>query len=165
MRTIDIDDDIYNYILRQTEVIGEPASSILRRLLNKPSLSRTQKAGNGKVDQNQELSEFVQSSSLLGCRTATKRFLQILSFAFRQKPESFKKVLSFPTGRSRVYFAQTREEIERSGKSTHPKKIPGAPFWALTNTDTLQKREILSTTLKALDYDARVVSEAAATIA
>ncbi len=29
MRTIEIDDDIYNYILRQTEVIGESASSIL----------------------------------------------------------------------------------------------------------------------------------------
>ncbi len=119
-------------------------------------------AGNGscKVDQNQELSEFLQSSRLLGSRTATKRFLQILGFVFGQKPESFEKILAFPTGRTRIYFARTREEIERSGKSTHPKRIPGAPFWALTNTDTPQKRDILSTTLKALDYDTKVVNDA-----
>src|SRR5262249_12447721 len=138
VHTIEIEEDVYNYILRQTAVIGEPASSILRRLLGISPPGKTQVAenGNAKADQNQELSEFLRSSRLLGSRTATKRFLQILGFAFKQKPELFEQVLSFPTGRTRIYFARTKDEIEGSGKSTHPKRIPGAPFWVLTNTDT-----------------------------
>jgi negative regulator of replication initiation len=42
----------------------------------------------------------------------------------------------------------------------HPKRIPGSPFWALTNTDTPQKRDILSTALKTLGYDPTSVNEA-----
>ncbi|MCO6524883.1 MAG: hypothetical protein J6562_07660 [Candidatus Schmidhempelia sp.] len=34
MKNIEIDDEIYYYIARQTQHIGESASSILRRLLN-----------------------------------------------------------------------------------------------------------------------------------
>src|SRR5207253_1262348 len=108
---------------RQTEVIGESASSILRRLLGISSANRRQVADNGKPDQDQELSEFLQTPRLLGCRTATMRFLHILGFAYKQKPESFEKVLSFPSGRTRIYFAPSKEEIVRSGKSTHPKQI------------------------------------------
>src|SRR6516165_5019961 len=34
MRTIEIDDEIYDYLRQNTQEIGESASSILRRLLN-----------------------------------------------------------------------------------------------------------------------------------
>jgi negative modulator of initiation of replication len=166
MRTIEVEEDVYKHILQNTEEIGEPASSILRRLLGLPSASRSLATPNGTVkgDPNRELSDFVQSLRFLAARTATNRFLQILGFAFKQEPDSFEKILAFPTGRTRVYFARSKEEIERSGKSTHPKRIPGAPFWALTNTDTPQKRDILSTTLKTLGYDPSVVNEAVQTI-
>src|SRR5262249_43828919 len=140
--------------------------SILRRLLGMslPDRASASRNGDAKGDQNQELSEFLQSTRLLGSRTATKRYLQILGFAYKHQQESFDRILSFSAGRSRIYFARSKEEIERSGRSTHPRRIPGSPFWALTNTDTPQKRDLLSTALKTLGYAPTVVREAVETI-
>jgi negative modulator of initiation of replication len=162
MKTIEVEEDVYRFVLRQTESIGESASSILRRLLKIPTPDGSSVSGNGTAepDLNRELAAFLQSSRLRGARTATKRFLQILGFACKQVPESFEKILMLPGGRTRVYFARSKEEIERSGRSTHPKRIPDTPYWALTNTDTPQKRDILNTTLRTLGYDSAVVSAA-----
>jgi negative modulator of initiation of replication len=86
--------------------------------------------------------------------------LGILSFAYKQKSEAFERVLSLPGGRSRKLFGRSQQEVENSGTSTHPKQIPGTPYWVLTNSDTLHKRDTLMAVLRALDYGSEVVSEA-----
>ena len=39
MKTIEVDEELYRYIARQTQHIGESASEILRRLLGLPPFS------------------------------------------------------------------------------------------------------------------------------
>ena len=63
-----------------------------------------------------------------------------------------------------MYFARSREEIEKSGNSTQPRSIPGTPFWAMTNSPTPQKREMLKDALRLLGYSQAAISSAAATI-
>jgi negative modulator of initiation of replication len=77
--------------------------------------------------------------------------LSILGFAYKERPQAFEKVLEIG-GRRRRYFGRSQQEIISSGRSTHPKKIPGAPFWVMTNADTRQKCDMLRQTLRVLGY-------------
>lgn len=171
MRAIEVDDDIYNYLLQYTETIGESASSILRRRLigftSAPNTGVTTSNGQAVTapDLEQEFLAFLRSPVFLQSRVKTKRFLRILSFAYRQKPESFERLLSIPPRRHRVIFARSREEIEASGKSTDPQPIPDSPYWVSTNSDTPQKREELRTALLTLGYSRSIIEEALGTIA
>ena len=81
------------------------------------------------------LREFLKTIIL---KRPTDQFLKILGFVYNQDPAKFEKVLAVK-GRRRRYFGHSREEIEKSGKSTHPRSIPGSGYWAMTNADTLQK--------------------------
>jgi negative modulator of initiation of replication len=58
-----------------------------------------------------------------------------------------------------VYFAQSREEIVRAGKSLHPRAIPGTDYWAMTNADTAQKQDIAGEAMKVLGYPREVIQE------
>jgi negative modulator of initiation of replication len=116
----------------------------------KDSVSDNTRAATGTGESENALLHFV-SDPALRCRNTTERYLAILGFAFREKPAKFAKVLEV-SGRSRKYFASSREEIEISGASTHPHPIPGSPFWAMTNADTTQKKEMLSKALQVLEY-------------
>lgn len=162
MHTIELDNETYQF-LRQNIEIGE---QVLRRLLHippydgrSPSPPAEGKAPNESRDSL--LSQFLSSQELEASRDATDRYLQILSFAHHQRGDAFEKVLSIPSGRKRVYFARTREEIERSGTSTHPRQIPGSGFWVLTNLDSSDKRKFLSKALRLVGYGSSVAKEAA----
>lgn len=111
------------------------------------------------------LRQFVTDPALL-CRNTTERYLAILGFANREKQEKFAKVLGV-SGRRRKYFAASREEIEKSGTSTHPHPIPGSDnkYWAMTNADTIQKREMLSKALQVLEYSPAEIEAASKAIA
>lgn len=97
------------------------------------------------------LSAFLGSSKFRLARNATDRFLAILAFVHAQDPSAFEKVVGVG-GSKRRYFGTTREEIARSGKSTHPQRIPDSEYWAMTNADTYQKRTILRQVLRLLSY-------------
>jgi negative regulator of replication initiation len=122
---------------------------------------------NAPVEKNgaSALLHFITDPALL-CRNTTERYLAILGFAYREKQEKFAKVLDV-RGRSRKYFAGSREEIEKYGTSTHPHPIPGSEkkYWAMTNADTIQKREMLSNALKVLAYSPAEIEAASKTIA
>jgi negative regulator of replication initiation len=109
------------------------------------------------------LRHFVTDPAIL-CRNRTERYLAILGFAYKDKQEKFPKVLEV-SGRSRKYFAASREEIASSGTSTHPHPIPGSRYWAMTNADTIQKREMLSKALQVLEYSPEEIDAAITAIA
>src|SRR5207249_1346770 len=96
-----------DYILKHTQFIGEPASPIMRRLLG---ISATSK--NGKNGHDRELLEFVQSPGYLAHGTATKRYLQVLAFAAKQKPGAAERLLSWPRRSTRLFFAKNKSDIE-----------------------------------------------------
>lgn len=175
MKVIEIETDVYDFLLKNTQEIGESASSILRRLLQIPRAEASVPlAGEGAVgktcrqsgvvDIDRRLAQCLQSPRLLGSRTITERFLQVLSFAHELHRDDFHKLLSLPGGRTRVYFACTESDIEKSGKSTHPRKIPGSNYFVMTNADTRQKQDILATALRTLGFGREVIEKAEAAI-
>jgi negative modulator of initiation of replication len=148
MRRVGLDDDVYQYLMANGLHVGESASSILRRVLNLP-VPRPPRALTPEADH--ELSEALEDPKFTTLKTSVDRLLYILGVVYDQKRSRFGKVLSV-RGRNRLYYAKTRQEIERSGNSTQPKRIPGSPYWVMTNSPTGQKKTMLSDTLTVLGY-------------
>ena len=173
-RTVEIDDDIYEFLRQNVRAFRETESTVLRRLLNlpnakpptllpppgaRPSLGASP-AGQPPppVDHPSPLMRFVADLSFRD-RNATDKFLGILGFAYKEDPARFEKVIEI-WGRSRKYFGRSREEIEKSGTSTHPRPIPGSEYWVMTNADTRQKCDMLKRALKVLGYSAEDIQAA-----
>ena len=155
MRTIEIDEDIYVYLLSKTAQIGESASSILRRELK----LNGQEPEKGPLSAaSHELGPFLHSPTMR-FGNATDKFLAVLAEVHQYSPKDFEKVLSIQ-GRGRVYFARSKAEITRSGRSTQPRQIPGTSFWVMTNSPTPQKRAMLRKALELLGYSQLACVEA-----
>lgn len=162
MKTIELEDDVYHYIAAQTKEIGEPATSILRRLLGVPTdvqLAPPAKA----LPQPHELASLLSQPMFSGSTTAVARMLRIFKEAHAQKKSEFVKVLQIQ-GRNRAYFARSEDEILKSGKSTQPREIEGTGFWVMTNSPTQQKQQMVSEVLGVLDYSQAAIKAAVAVI-
>jgi negative modulator of initiation of replication len=157
MRTIEIDDDLYIHIASQTIEIGESANSILRRILGLPH------RGQDTSDtQPHELAQVLDHPGLR-FKTTVDQFLFILGEAYKLKPNTFDQILTIQ-GRERIYFARSREEIERSGNSTQPKQIPGTDYWVMTNSPNRQKKSMLREALLAIGMSKQAAEAAARTL-
>lgn len=164
MRTIPIEEDVYQYLVRNTQELGESASDILRRLLEIPGSSAPlggegQKAALGV----HEFSQAMSDPRFLRHNAAVDRFLYFLGVAYSQKRGDFEKVLAIQ-GRERKYFASSAAEIENSGQSTQPRSIPGTPYWVMTNSPTPQKRQMLKEALGLLGYSEAAINAAVGAI-
>ena len=172
MKTIEIEDDIYEHLLRCTVHIGESASEILRRLLGlsepsrkysfKPILKMERARHDIAVDYSfakTELSDCLNSPEFLAQSSVVRKFLYILSYVHRRNPEKFSKVLAIE-GRHRKYFGRSIEELDQSGIKVMPQRIPDSPYWVATNNDTPKKRRMLADALKVLGYDNNAIDQA-----
>lgn len=146
MPSIDVDQDIYDYLLHHIAAFGETPSHVLRRELG---LTKPDAGELAKASAPHELSSLLASSQFLRW-SATDRYLAILAELHRQHPDLFEAVLSIK-GRQRVYFAKSQAEVYNSGESVEPKQIPGSPYWAMTNASTGKKIGILHDVLVRLD--------------
>lgn len=144
-KMIEVDDDIYALLCANIETFGESESTVLRRLLNLPRGGRD-KPGVGRKP---ELEPFWESADFGACSTTTERYLCLLGFLYSQYEKDFDRVLKI-AGRERRYFGRSESEIEESGMSTHPRQIPGTKLWAMTNSDTAQKKQIMGRVLEVL---------------
>jgi negative modulator of initiation of replication len=171
MKTIEIDDDLYQFIAGQTQRIGESASDILRRLLpgapvkaatarpavlaeaasiqpaaaTLPEPSSKAKAGN--------IFDLVTPQDLQTEQNIVGRFLYLLSVLARVHKKDFVKVLEIK-GRNRLYFGTSAEALNEAGSSTNPKQIPNTNFWVITNSNTTRKKMMLTETAIKLGYSA-----------
>jgi negative modulator of initiation of replication len=171
MRRIEIDDDIYEILLQNTQEIGESASSILRRLLKtsaptqpksprvpdenlvEPRQPDDQKpAPPPRAPKDLRLQPIINRLDLSLHRTAVDRFLAILGALHQVHKATFHRVSSLG-GRNRTYFAPSEKEIEATGSSTQPKQIPNTDFWVVTNNDTSKKQRIIQEVMETLDYE------------
>lgn len=162
MRTIEIEDDVYKYLLQNTTRIGESASQILIRLLHIPGHQSRRSVHVG--GSNTELSECLDAPGFKAQSDVTGKFLYILSYLHKKDPEQFKKVLAI-SGRRRKYFALSSQELEESGSNVHPKQIPDSDFWVITNADTPKKRRMIEDVLKLLGYSDDAVKQATRALA
>jgi negative modulator of initiation of replication len=158
MKSIAVDDDLYEYIAKQTKEIGESASSILRRLLNVPLTPSVQ-----KVPDQYELAPLLEQAMFKTSTTAVARMLRIFKEAHEKREQDFHKVLNIQ-GRNRAYFAKNKEDILKSGKSTQPREIYGTGYWVMTNSPTPQKRQMVREVLEVLKYDSASIEAATAII-
>jgi len=151
MKTIEVEDAVYDFLLKNTIRFGESASHVLRRLLNLSPMP-------SPVGPS-EISGYINSSSFRAKRKAIDKFIGILSQVYEQDPENFKKVLVLK-GKKRKYFALSDKELEDSGKNVQPRQIPGSNYWVITNNDTPKKRQMLKDALSGLGYSKQAINEA-----
>ena len=168
MKTIEVDEELYRYIARQTQHIGESASEILRRLLNMTPLNgdqtylsaypETEESPVAGFVQTVELSELLNSSELAAKESAIDRFMLILSSLYQANPDAFTNATEIK-GRKRIYFARTEEELRATGNTTKPKPVPGTPYWVISNTNTGRKRNIVGLLMTAMGYSAEFIEQ------
>lgn len=169
MKNIEIDDDIYRFLLKHTEEIGENASSILRRLLKIPEpgmplpvntghhaetiivpLQEEKPAPPLQVERD-PVTEFLQSSHFQTCNNATDRYLAVLAMVFQEHRDEFDRIRKI-SGTQRIYFSKSETEIANAGNATQPHRIPGTPWFALTNNDTPNKLRLIDEVMRLFRY-------------
>jgi negative modulator of initiation of replication len=155
MKTIELDDDLYQFIASKTERIGESASDILRRLvgLDQKTVTGSSSSAPLELTHNSTASLFHIDSEELGRQKgAVGRFIYVLSELHNYSPERFADVLSI-TGRNRIYFATSKADLLAAGSSTVPRAIPNSPYWVVTNTNTGKKRAMLKRVAAIMGLD------------
>lgn len=174
MKNIEVDEELYQYIVTNTQEIGESASSILRRLLNfddsNAVLSSVTETSTETIKIRDTLSEtktvslpkpkpsislilnVINREELAIQRGAVGRFLIILAALHRVHSTQFTKVCEI-RGRDRLYFATSERELEQSGSSTKPRQIPDSEFWVITNSNTTRKKMMLTEVAKEMGYN------------
>lgn len=150
MNTLLLEDDVFNHILAQVASTGLSPSAYLRPKLNLSS--PTEKPLHINDHPITGVKQMVASLKFRSATKAVDRFLLILSALHREKPKDFEDVATLVEGRSRKYFAGTKQELESSGRSVNPKKIPDCPFWVITNNDTRKKKRILEDVMQGMNY-------------
>jgi negative modulator of initiation of replication len=159
VKTIEIDDEVFGDLLKNVSDFGETPNSVLRRLLRIGGAGAAPTC-NAKLP----IQDFVDSTEFRFAKGVVGRFLVVLSWLYAQNKEAF-TVVEGIRGRERLYFSKSAEELERSGRSVNPKKIPSSPYWVITTTPTDLKQEMLSEVMKVLECDSdsiRVAVEALA---
>lgn len=156
MKTIEIDDELYQYIAGQTQKIGESASDILRRLLLGDASSPVPVVVEPAetvvaVPVNTTVFDLINRQELQAESSVVGRFLFILSTLARAHKKQFTKVLDIK-GRNRLYFGRSDAELSEAGSSTNPKQIPNTEFWVITNSNTTRKKMMLTEAAIKLGY-------------
>ena len=164
MKHIEVDEELYQFIVTNTQEIGESASSILRRLLSldnktpapviEPDVAQVDEAPEQKIEDKPVLESIfnvINKEELAMQRGVVGRFLIILSALHRVHSQSFHKVCEI-RGRDRLYFATSEDALEQSGSSTKPRLIPNSNFWVMTNSNTTRKKMMLTKAAAELGY-------------
>lgn len=164
MKTITIEEDVYDHIMDQVASSGQDPSAVLRDELGIPTPSEN-RPENGEDERqisegSRELEEYLDSSRPEAHSTAAGRYLAILSEVYDQNADLFEEVEERVTGQSRKYFSKSADELASSGSSVNPKQIPGTPYYATTNNSTSKKQERIERVLRLLGYDDRVIQKA-----
>jgi len=111
--------------------------------------------------------EFIDAlgrQEFLGLKKNADKLLYVLAAAYEQRREEFETVLKIRHG-TRVFFARNPIEIERSGRGTSPRNIPGTPFWVLTKSSSDAKQKLLRDALGRLRFSEAAINAATAVIA
>lgn len=153
MKTIEIDEELYQYIASKTEHIGESASNILRRLLNIDNTENVKKESSSKNVHSSELIDLVNSNDFLAEQKNINRFISILSTLYCSQHSLFSIASTSLHGRKRRYLAKDKETLQRFGNNTKPRHITNTPYFVITNTNTARKVSIIEQIMKNMNFD------------
>jgi negative modulator of initiation of replication len=162
MKTIEIEDDVYYYLLgRATEANCTP-SEFLRRAFARLYNIMPESRGPGVVSYGpadtaregappSDIERWVRSTRFLAETTSLGRYMTLLALLYEKHGDDLACILDL-SGRKRRYFALSALELEETGTSVFPKQIAGSPYWAVTNIETAKKRQIIESILRMLAY-------------
>lgn len=145
MKTIEIENDIYQHLLQNTADFGESPSTVLRRLLDLGTETESKSEGESEID------KILSSSDFQFSRGAVGKFLTILSALYKKDPDIFSRVEGIK-GRGRIYFAKDVDTLHRSGRSVNPKRIPNTKYWVITTTPTDLKQNIIESVMRLYKF-------------
>ncbi|MEY8198289.1 MAG: replication initiation negative regulator SeqA [Colwellia sp.] len=138
----------------RTAGLKKPKSKAgLKNTRSKARLKKTRSKAGLKVtaESHETVFNFINKEELTMQRGAVGRFLLILAALYRAHPEQFGIVTEI-SGRDRLYFAHSENELAESGSSTKPRQIPESPFWVITNSNTTRKKMMLTKASISLGY-------------
>lgn len=164
MKNVEIEDDTFFYIQGVSDTKKIPIHLVIRErflpgvinssgtIAPNTAIGKTAPGATTQVSfRDAATCDFVQSPSFLANRSVVEQFLSILSYLHKQDPDKF-GVLESMEGRKRKYIAKSEQELEGSGTSVNPKKIPGTAFSVVTNNSTENKKKLLEEALTLLGY-------------
>lgn len=168
MKTLEIEDEVYQYIASKTEHIGENASSILRRLLAITPRLETNKwvltLPQASMPCNEAL-DFSTIQKLIASRDFKQekknilRFLSILSHLYHWDHARFSLAATSLHGSKRQYLATSESALREHGRNTKPKLIANTPYWVVTNNNTARKSHIIATLMRKMTFPEPVIKE------
>lgn len=166
MKTIEIDEELYQYIAAQTKHIGEDASSILRRLLN---INQSPPPVVDKKSQKQSgytiIANLLSDDSFTEQKSIVNRFILLLKTLYEYNSALFSIAATSLHGSKRKYLAKDKESLELSGKNTKPREIVGTPYWVITNTNTARKIYIIESIMSSMGISENMIHEVTSTFA
>lgn len=172
MLNLEVDEDVFFFVLGRATEGGMTASQLLRQELKVPpartgnpefvrSTSSQNQPNTGGSPTNSkdaaEVSAFLSSPTFLVHPDGIGRFLGLLGFVYKRDPNKFDAVLNI-SGDSRRYFAKSQKELEDSGNSVMPRPIPGSSFWVVGNNSNKMKQDILRRVMQTLGYPRDAIS-------
>jgi negative modulator of initiation of replication len=167
MKSIEIDDELYRYLLSNVQSFGETPSETIRRLIHFPlptngsaplcaaagaRSAATSAANSSPSRAESEITSFLITPMFRSQRQAVDKFLSILSWLYQRDEEKFKREVLPIGGRKRKYFSDSERDLMQSGSSVNPKLIPGSMVWVVTNNDTPKKKRIVRDVMIALGF-------------
>ena len=180
MKTIEVDDELYQYIASQTRHIGESASDILRRMLKFSAASQPvtpvvkevravqpvveAKPVNPVKDKVRAMRELLLSDEYAEQKKAVNRFMLVLSTLYSLDQNAFAEATESLHGRTRVYFAADEQTLLKNGNQTKPKHVPGTPYWVITNTNTGRKCSMVEHIMQSMQFPAELIEKVCGTI-
>ena len=180
MKTIEVDDELYQYIASQTRHIGESASDILRRMLKFSAASQPvtpvvkevravqpvveAKPVNPVKDKVRAMRELLLSDEYAEQKKAVNRFMLVLSTLYSLDNKAFAEATESLHGRTRVYFAGDEQTLLQNGNQTKPKHVPGTPYWVITNTNTGRKCSMVEHIMQSMQFPAELIEKVCGTI-
>ena len=158
MRTIEIDEEVFSELEKASYLTKMPVAQILRGLVIRRTDSGTKGPGPQVATaipnpRDKKLRDYSQSPSFLASRSVVDQFLSLFSFLHRENSDKF-GILESMEGRRRKYIAKSQQELEGSGRSVNPKRIPDTNYWIVTNNSTDNKKVLLRQALTLLGYSA-----------
>ncbi|MCO6553043.1 MAG: hypothetical protein J6563_08745 [Gilliamella sp.] len=160
MKTIEIDEELYQFIAGQTKHIGEDASSILRRLLN---INQSTLAKKQAITQNENhyplFNDLLTSDAFTNEKSIISRFILLLGALHNYNPALFAIAATSLHGSKRQYLAKDKQLLETSGKNTKPREIIGTPYWVISNTNTARKLYIIESIMSDMGISEAMINQ------
>lgn len=168
MKAITIDDDLFLQIDKMATGIFSH-SDVVRKLLGQKQdqLKPLPLAESKNVPaQKGSLVAFVQSPEYQSVKNVGERYLAILSWVHKNRPNEFSRIENFKrSSGKRLNFARSEKAILDSGKGhIKAKQISGSSVWALVTLDSPSMRSILADVLKLTGYQTDEIKAAVTTI-